>query len=248
MKNNLITALLLCCILLCFKNSSAQTSASSFPPSSPAASATIKNFNDEIGRQSWLYNGPAYDLGKRIIQGNPNFLDTTVADKEGIVVYYGFSYKNVPLVYDIRNDLLVTVLHDDISRYCLLNEKVSEFTIFSHRFIRVNPDTIGSKIIKPGFYDEIYNGKLQVLVKPTKIIHVVKGIMSPDDYYEPKTYYFLKKNGIYHAIASEGDILDLLADHKKELKKYIRDNKIKYRQSPADAMFMLAAYYDKLTD
>lgn len=246
MKNNLIAALLWCCMLLCVKISYAQTPADNGANS--AVAATVQNFNDAIGKQSWLYNGPAYDLGKRIIQGNPNFLDTTVADRQGSVIYYGYLYKDIPLTYDIRNDLLVTVLHDDVSRFCLLNEHVSEFTIFSHHFIRLNLDTTSSKVIKPGFYDQIYKGKLEVLVKPVKIIHVVKGIMSPEDYYEPKTYYFLRKDGIHHAIASEGDMLDILADHKKELKKYISANKIKFRQGPADAMFMLATYYDKLTN
>lgn len=243
MKNNLIAAQIMCCLLLCFKINYAQT-----PAGSTAAIATIEKFNNSIGRQSWLYSGPGYDLGKRIIQGNPNFLDTTVADKEGSVIYYGFLYQHVPLTYDIRNDLLVTVIDDNISRYCLINERVSEFTLFNHRFIRLDPDSTSIKVIKPGFYDEVYNGKLQVLVKPVKNIHVVKGIMSPDDYYEPKTYYFLKKNGVYYAINGQGDMLDLLADHKKELKRYISDNKIKFRQNPADAMFMLATYYDKITN
>lgn len=246
MKNNLIAALLLCCSLLCFKIGYAQTPGANSPDL--AATTAIQKFTNTIGKQSWLYNGPVYDLGKRVIQGNPNFLDTTLADKQGSVVYYGFLYKDVPLTYDIRNDMLVTTLYDDVSRYCLINGMVSEFTIFSHRFIRLNPDTTSNKVIKPGFYDEVYNGKLQVLVKPTKFIHVARGVMSPDDYYESKTYYYLKKNGIYHAIASEGDMLDILADHKKELKKYIRDNRIKFKEGPADVMFMLAAYYDKITN
>lgn len=245
MKNNFITAMLLCCLVLFFGVCHGQSTTDSLQ--GKGMNAAVATFNKTIGEQSWLYNGADYDLGARIIKGNPNYQDTTVT-LIGSLVYYGFTYTNVPLLYNINRDLLVSTLYDGYTKYSLTTDKVSEFNLLDTRFIRLAPDSISKKVVKPGFYASLYKDKLQVLVKYTKIIHVVSPLMGPDDYYEPKTFYYLKKNDRYYQISGESDILTILQDHKKELQKYIKDNKLKFKNGPEQAMVMLATYYDHLTN
>ena len=245
MNNRLIAIISSFCLLFCFNICSGQYADTT--DSRAVIKATINNFNAAIGQQSWLYNGPNYDIGTRIVKGSPNFMDTLALDM-GSVVYYGFKYIDVPLIYNIHDDLLVSVRPDGFTRFTFLPDRLTEFTLLNHRFIRLDPDSAERRVVKPGFYDNLYDDKIQVLAKRTKNIHVENSLLSVDDYYEPKMYYYLKKAGRYYSIGSEGDFLDVLKDRKKELKKYIKDNKIKFRKQPEDAMVMLATYYDQLAN
>ena len=246
MKANLITTFLLWCSIVGAANNSFAQSSSGAQAPAAASNAAIGQFNKAIGQQSLLYNGPAYDPG-RLIKNNPNYKDTAEANP-GSIVYYGFAYKNIPLLYDIYQDVVASVWVDGESKYSFLTDKVSEFNLMGHHFIRLSPDSAGRKVLKGGFYDDVYTNKLQVLVKQVKIVHVTGAFVGPTDFYETHTYYYLKKGGLYYEISGEGDLLSVLKDHENELKKYIKDNKIKFSNEPEQAMVLLAGYYDKLTN
>jgi hypothetical protein len=245
MKNYLIKTVISFCALLCFGICYGQSNADNLQ-NRPVLTTTINNYNVAIGQQSLVYNGVGYALIRKM-KGNPHFMDTT-ATTNGSVVYYGETYPNIPLLYDINRDLLVSVWVDGTSLYSFTSDRLSEFTLLKHHFIRLNPDSVAQKVVKAGFYDDLYTHKLQVLAKRQKIIHIAGTLLSTDDYFDPKVYYYLKKNGRYFTISGEGDMLDVLQDRKKELKDYIKSNKIKYRNDPESFMVMLATYYDQLTN
>jgi hypothetical protein len=56
----------------------------------------------------------------------------------------------------------------------------------------------------------------------------------------------VRKNNTYYPISSQGSLLSVFKDKKKELQQYIRSNEIKYRKEPEDAMVKIATYYDHL--
>ena len=246
MNNRLAAIISSFCLLFCFTICSGQPAADTVE-NRAVVNNTINNFNHAIGQQSWLYNGANYELSRKLIKGSPNFMDTLVADT-GWVVYYGYKYKRVPLLYNIYEDLLISTRPDGFNRYSFTSDRLTEFSLLGHHFIRLDPDSVTSRVIKPGFYDNLYTNKLQVLVKRTKSTLKVNGLLSVDDYYIPKMYYYLQKDGRYYSVSGEGAFLDVLKDHKKELKKYLKDNKIKFRRQPEEAMVMLAKYYDQLTN
>jgi hypothetical protein len=54
----------------------------------------------------------------------------------------------------------------------------------------------------------------------------------PDDFkITSKTQYWLKKNNNYYIIRTEKNLLDLFADKADAIKKYMKDNKINFRNS-----------------
>ena len=241
MKASLITTFFIwCCTVFAVHYSLAQS------PVGAQTNAAIGQFNKAIGQQSLLYNGPAYDPG-RSIKNNPNFKDTT-AMNNGSVVYHGYVFKNIPLLYDIYQDIVASVWVDGESKYCFLSDKLSEFNLMGRHFIRLLPDSTGRKVLKGGFYDVVYSNKLQVLLKHVKIIHIAGTYAGPNDFYETHTYYYLKKGMFYYEVSGEADMLSVLKDREGELNKYIKDSKIKFGKEPEVAMILLASYYDKLTN
>ena len=203
-------------------------------------------YNKAIGQQSGLYNGPAYIPYKFRGKTNANFKDST-SFSNGIVNYDGVIYTNVPLFYDLNRQLLVSRLLNWVSAYSLLNDRVAEFDLFDHHFVRILADDKNKDIVT-GFYDELYRNKLQLLVRRTKSIQDELGSGKIENVFISKNDHFLKKGNVYYNVNSQGKFFDALKDKKKELKQYLKDNKIKFGDNPDQAMVLLAGYYDHLTN
>jgi len=208
----------------------------------------VNNYNTSIGQMSRLYNGPEYEFYDPIIKGNAFFLDVN-AFKPGSVTYDGIYYANIQLMYDINKDLAVTLLYNGFSKYSLVNSRVQSFDLLNHHFVYVAPDSTNTGTsVDAGFYEEIYGGKLQVLTRWSKSIQNTSTQTSLETFFTTaKKYFYLKKGNNYYSTGSQGSFLDILKDKKKELQQYIKANKIKFKDNPEKAMYMIAAKYDQLS-
>jgi hypothetical protein len=205
-------------------------------------------FNTAIGEQSRLYNGPEYDSYSPIIKGNANFLDK--GDFViGTVTYYGIFYKDVPMIYDINRNVVAALLYNKFSKYILLNERVQSFDLLNHHFIHITTDSLATNtVMGDGFYDQVYNGKLEVLVKRSKSIQNTTGLNTLETYFTPVSLsFYLKKDNNYYSISGQSALISVLNDKKKELLQYIKTNKIKFKKTPEEAMIAIATRYDELS-
>jgi len=203
-------------------------------------------FNKAVTEQSRLYNGPAYIPYDFKSVTNANFQDTT-AFNNGSINYDGIVYTNVPLKYDLYRDLLVSRLGNGILSYSFISEKVYAFDLLGHHFIRLQADSL-NKQMDVVFYDELYYKKLQLLARRSKSLQqeTTAGVLEKT--FVKETDYFLKKGNIFYNVNSQGKFFDVLKDKKKELKQYLKDNKISFSDNRERAMVILAAYYDHLTN
>jgi hypothetical protein len=232
-------------------------SSATFAQANPVDSSLQKNaFNNAVtfyytslGEQSPIYNGPEYYFYDPTIKGNAYFLNIN-GFVSGSVYYDGALYNGVPMLYDLYGDKVVVLLYNHYSKFSLIKERVKSFDYLDHHFLNINTDTISNTAnMKPGFYDELYKGKLQVLVRRSKDIQTnTSGTLGPENYFNLITKFFLKKNNTYYSVTSQGSLIDILKDRKKELQQYIRANQIKFRKDPDEAMVKIASYYDHLTN
>jgi len=210
----------------------------------PVIENTVTAYQKAIGLHSQLYRGAIYEYyDVRSISG-PYFKDT-IQLVNGNVTYYGTSYKNIPLIYDLNLKQVVTMLYDKSTKFALLSEGISDFDLYGHHFISFVPDEQNKKM-DAGFYDELYNNKLQLLVKRTKSGQF-ESLTAKRVYYLKNTYY-IKKGATYHSVSTKGQVLNLLGDKKKELKKYLKDSGVDYTDNKELAMVMLLTYYDRITN
>jgi hypothetical protein len=231
-------------ILLCFFAYACPVLGQVSDNNRPVIENTIDAYQKAIGLHSQLYRGAIYEFYDVRSEGKPYFKDT-VQLVNGNINYYGTSYKNIPLIYDLNRQQLVTLLYDNSTKYAFLNEGISSFDIYGHHFIRLIPDELNIKM-DVGFYDELYNNKLQLLVKRSKSGQFES--MTGKRVYYLKNSYYIKKGGIYQTVSTKGQVLNLLNDKKKELKKYIKDRGIDYSDNKEKAMVMILAYYDSITN
>src|SRR5699024_9825050 len=86
----------------------------------------------------------------------------------GTLMYDSVQYDNLPMYFDIVKEQVIINDPFKIYKLHLINEKVNAFTLFGHNFIRLEPDSVNRKIINPGFYDQLYKGKVNLYEKEIK--------------------------------------------------------------------------------
>jgi hypothetical protein len=242
----LVTMGILC--LVVSTRAVAQTAPADSSSQQHALNNTLSLFYSSVGKQSPLYNGSEYYFYDPIIKGNA-YYDDVNAFTPGSVNYDNIVFKGVPMLYDVYADQIVVLLYNHFTKITLVKDKVNSFDFLDHHFIRIDTVTyLNNPVINPGYYDELYNGHVQVLAKSSKNIQGSSGSQTSESYFNAEKGYFIRKNNLYYAFSSQGTLLDILKDRKKELQKYIRENQIRYRRNPEEAMVKIASYYDHLSN
>jgi hypothetical protein len=252
MKNHILKLSLLCVLGTISIKSFGQASQNDTAYLKNTLTQTIANFNKSIGQESRLYNGAEYMLYDRTIKGLPLFPLNAEGWESGIVNYDGIIYKDVPMKYDIYRDVVAVLLYNKFSQYTLLSERVHDFSLSGHHFVRVNADTLNANDhsgISTGFYDQLYGGKIEILAKRVKTIQNSTNVTATlETYFIERNEYYIRKGNIYYSISGQSSLLKVLKDKKQLLQQYIRDNKIKFRRDPEGAMANIASYYDHLSN
>lgn len=245
MNRALRSILLLAYIYLICPNSSFAQSPSKTSTGS-AVNATELFFNSSIKQQSLLNNGPAFQDYPSTVDGSANFQDLN-AFSNGVIVYQGFRFENVPLIYNIHQDKLISVL-GGFSKYSFISNRVTDFYLNDHHFKYINVIDSTKSVIKSGFYDLIHDGKSKIYVKRVKEMQYSLDNKVIRYFFISKTNYYIERDQKYSTISGEKSFLNYFKDKKIELKKLLKDKKIKFRKQPEDAMILLASHYESLTN
>lgn len=199
----------------------------------------VNTFDVQVGLGGRLFNGYIYKGYESTMQGSP-FLDNQESFSRGVVEYDGETFSNVPLKYDIYADQLIAQFGDD-APIQLVKDKIKSFDLLHRHFIQI---TNGK--VKNGFYHELYGGKSQIINKIEKQTEANKSLrifMPVHDYQQ----YYILKNGSYIPVNSLGDVLDVFADKKKELRDFIKNDNLQFNKLKEYSMAQIAQYYDRLT-
>jgi len=200
-----------------------------------------KIYQAAIAHSQHLYNGREYFVYDSPEKAHPFF--ESEAWEESTLTYDGEQYQGIPLLFDIFKEEVI-IHHTGVNGHIQLqNDKLASFSVLNHRFIKVDQPNSG---LKTGFYDLIYGGKTQFLVKRIKDRQETVSVQGVTVHFYPKTKYFLLKGEKYHAVHSKGSVLKVLKEHKNALKRYLKENKINFRSDPESAIAKMSAYYDQL--
>ncbi len=245
-----VTRLTVFLIALLFLSGSAP---SAFSQSVPTDSALVQQsvqqvyarYRTAMHLHSHLYNGSEYVDYDHYIDGHQYFQSDEW--EEGTIHYDGTLYPRVPLLYDVRYDQVITENLAGPLRIRLVAEKVQYFTLLGHTFVRIVADSTTQGGVRTGFYDRLYDGRVQVLAKRIKLVHEQISSGQVDrDFYE-RNRYFVRKDGQFYPVKGKGSVLAVFDDRKKELQKFLREQKIRYKRNPESTMVLLARQYDALT-
>ena len=175
--------------------------------------------------------------------GNQFYL--TNASQLGSVYFDGRYFTKVPLLYDLKLDQLI--LTDTVRnvKLRLVNEGVKFFILDGRRFVRVQSDSAATA--PTGFYQLLLNGRTQLLARRSKKVaeEIVQQHLS--FIYKETSRLFINNKGKLAEVGKLNDLLALLTDHKPELQKFARSNKLKFSTTERElSTIQLVEYYNSL--
>ena len=233
------------CILLYLSCSFSYVCAQPHPDTTFLATAvqnSVKRYTQAVHYQTGLYNGSEYVEPEQTNEQHPFFISEDWVN--GTVAYDGEVYENVPLLYDITSDKVITELHN-ANPLVLVPEKLTRFSLSGHTFERIQNETINNTLPRTGYYDVLYNGKTKVISLRQKIRQEkIESIKDIEIFFDERPRYFILKNGSYFPVKSKISVLKLLPDKKHELKHFASRNKLRFRKNREMALTRLAEFYD----
>jgi hypothetical protein len=203
----------------------------------------VTSYHLYIDKQSRLYNGIEYYGYSPLIEGFPYFRENTW--QRAHIVYDGIAYDTVQMMYDIVKDRIVILHYNSFFRLALFGEKVKEFTVMDHHFIRIEHDSLKSSPPVTGFYDQLYKGSTSVLARRSKFIEeIVKETVERKFILQDQ--FYIRKKDTWHIIRTRSALQALLKDHAREVKQHLRRKKLKFRKDRENTIIQAASFYDSL--
>lgn len=214
--------------------------------SQKALAHSISIYDKALGRNTMVYTGRSYFDTDAGVKGHQFFGEDYW--EYGKVTYNENTYDSTYLKYDIQSDLLlIENFNADgfLSPIILYSERVSSFYVMGQYFVRVEKDTISN--LKEGFYNLIYSSdSIKVLAKRKKEVIKSNEINSLGEEFLQKDKYYIKLENYYHQVRKKKSILKVFADHKKEVKVFIKSRDFTFKQNPDFELVEVVKYYNTL--
>lgn len=206
-----------------------------------AKNKVISTYTLAIEHQSRLYNGGDYVMYISHDGEHPYYREDDWAF--GTITYWNEAYANVPLMYDLSTDDVITE-HMRGNQIRLLPYKIQGFTMHGHQFVRLTK----ANGIQEGFYRVLHDGKTKVYSKYIKEYREKLETKQVIPLFREITRYYIKKDSTYFPVKNKASVIKTFADQKNEVKNFIRKNGIKFTNNREQALARIASFYDSIKD
>ena len=194
-----------------------------------------------------LLIGKLYQERTNKIDGHPFLINSDF--HPCTLIYKDIEFKNLLIKYDLLNQQIILYQQVDsiAPPYIILNNNmIKNFSLrFDYRSSLFSSDF--SKIPelnnKIKFYEVIHNGKTKYIVGRIKTIKEL-AINNEIDSYVLNQYYYLIINNSVLRIRNKKDILNAFPLYKKELKSFIKRNKLKIKVDNFSDIDLLLSFCD----
>ena len=198
-----------------------------------------------LGEQSPLFNAREYVAFPGIIhEGHPFYITTEFVT--GSIHYDGMHFDDAKILYDIITDKVIVLHYNGVFRIDLPVEKVSEFTVNGHRFVRLYPDSL--RVVEEGFYDLLHDGQTDLFVKRTKFFREERTGNDILRVVDEKDLFFVYKNGAFYAVKSKKALFNIFKGRKDQIRKEWKRKELKFRKQREAAILTAIQYYDSVSN
>lgn len=209
-----------------------------------ATQERIKLYTETIGGQAQLYNGSQYREPYRTGDSHPFFESEDWLT--GYVIYDSERYNDVPLLFDIMLENLVTEHPYSGDQIALINERLTEFSLGSHIFVKLKGKDYKNSLPRDGFYEILYKGPTTFIGLHQKNRREAIESHEINIYFDTRDRYFILKDGVFFPVRNKKSVLNLLKDEKIGLRQFAKKNKLNFRIHREESLAKLAAQYDAI--
>jgi hypothetical protein len=193
--------------------------------------------------QSALYYGDQQQ-GHRRASNHPYLADEQYAKAR--LSYLQVIYPEAMLRLDLDRDELV-ILSPDRHNIVLFPENVDFAELHGRRVIYFRRDSLPG-CPSPGYYLLLHSGKCKVLGKRSAaLMHKETHSSVSEQLFVFTANYYLLKDGVYHRITTKRGLLKILHPYKKELRRFISTNRLRFRRDAEELLSRTVSEYEKLS-
>jgi hypothetical protein len=205
---------------------------------------SLKVYESATVRQSSLYNGSQYVEPTRTNDEHPFFIGEDW--QNGEVFYKGQRYINIPLLYDLTSDRIVSELFNG-QPFALVKEHLSSFKLGDREFDWIENRDVNNSLPVNGFYEVCYRGPSKVVLRHYKVQEERIEDNSLQQHFTYRVRNYLWHGGAFVRISNKAGLLKVLKDHKQEVRSFIRSKQINFKSRDlGDEVGAVADYYDSL--
>jgi len=198
----------------------------------------------KYGPDDILINGSSYVLSHPSANGNP-FLGENKFTLATINLK-GRQFNNILLKYDIEQQMIILKVDNSYgSKIITLRDNyIKDFHLFNKHFINLEEKGISDKNIK--FLELVYEGNFIFGNYYSKSFLAIFSNKYPYGKYtktKVSNYLFIKNKKV--SINNKRDLLLVFPEHKHDIKKFIKKNKIKFRKATNSDFHKIMQYCDE---
>jgi len=206
----------------------------------------IEKYRENIPLDQEIISGGYFVDPPKTYEGHPYFFTKNFESSQ--ITVNGLTYKEVPLLYNIWKDEVLTFQPVHKQKILIRADKVDQFILELEKpvsFIRVQENPKYSHHGN-GIYELYVEGKANVLIKHRKQTKSKRevGIYS-HEFYEIEDYFIQKPGGILQVTAKK-QAVDFLGLDKKEVRRLSRGTKLHFRSDKAGYLAFLVSLYNHL--
>ena len=198
---------------------------------------------DTIKERQVLYNGKVWTNKFRYVDGD-QFLFSELS-MPGSISINKKTFNNLWVKYDIFSDEIITPLNDEYVLQ-LNKEMVDSFSLTfenrTYRFIKIPNDSPEGV---SGYVQLLFNGHSRFFVKYKKSISYFDAKKANGQFSQDFTM-FLDKGDIVYQINNKNDLYDVFQEKKKQIREYIKKNKLKVTKKSPESFVPVIRFYDNI--
>jgi len=201
-------------------------------------------YRQSAGTDTRFINGTLYQDAFPGSNGHPFFLSGNWY--YGDLVMMGRAYHALPMKYDLHSDqLLYNHIHRSGSYVLVLNRtRIDTFVIDGHTFCKLGRTPGDRRGTDEGFYELIAAGKASFYQKWNKR-YDEPSQHAQGEFSELKEWYIINDNQCFQVSRKPG-LLHALGDREKEIRSYIRENRIVLGSGDELAVKRVIDHYNSL--
>lgn len=210
--------------------------------------AGLKKYSEKMyGTSDMLVNGWKYFPDHFNAGGNPYFNDMDW--EPGRLGTTLGNFDDLLLRFNIQMDELILqeILQNGQTAFVMLNpDFLYWFSLGDHHF--VNADVYYKHSGLEGYVEVIYSGKLKYLARHRKMFVANYTANNPQGSISSQnTDYYLLLGEEKHKISSKRNLIKLFPAYKKEINRYLKDEKLRFKKAQHNDLKKLMEYLDTLT-
>jgi hypothetical protein len=192
-----------------------------------------------------LINGKTWVPQTSVALGEQFFLEKM--NLKGSFLFKGIQFDNIQFSYDISTETIITAIEtqDKTKRNIIVNPLFLEgFSVIdaSHNFNFLRGDLIHPKLEQYSYYQIVKFQNIQYVIRRQKH-KILKSDSSKKFKYVIANSLFIIKDNELIPIHNKIDILKIYTQEKKEIKRFIRNNKLKISsKKPMDVVVLLSKF------